>query len=145
MVTLISACNEQTFNTHIKMPLFLMRVAAGFPSPAQDFIEKRLDLNDLCIQHPAATYFVRVEGESMIDAAIFPGDILIVDRSLEPKHGDIVIAELSGELTVKELQLKPKRRLIPHNRLFKPIECNEHDMTVFGVVTNVVRSLKGNH
>jgi DNA polymerase V len=75
----------------LNIPLFLERVSAGFPSPAEDYIEKTLDLNELCIQHPAATFFVRVQGESMIDAGIFPDDVLVVDRSLHAQHGDIII------------------------------------------------------
>ena len=84
------------------------RVPAGFPSPAQDYIEQTLDLNELCISHPAATFFVRVEGESMTGAGIFPNDILVVDRSLTARHGDIVIASLEREMTVKQLHLKPE-------------------------------------
>ncbi len=125
----------------LAIPFFLMRVSAGFPSPAQDYIEKTLDLNELCIKHPAATYFVRVEGESMIEAGIFNGDVLVVDRSLTADHGDIVIAELAGEMTVKQLELKPKTRLIARNKDYPPIE-NLEELCIFGVVTNVVRSLK---
>jgi len=85
----------------------LERVSAGFPSPAEDYIEKTLDLNELCIQHPAATFFVRVDGESMIGAGIFPGDVLVVDRSLRAQHSDIIIASLESGMTVKELHLTP--------------------------------------
>lgn len=124
-------------------PLFLERVSAGFPSPAQDFIEKTLDINELCIKHPAATFFVRVAGDSMIDAGIFPGDILVVDRSLRACHGDIVIAVLDGEFTVKELALRPKPALIPRNSAFTPITLNdESELEIFGVVTNSVRDMR---
>ena len=92
------------------------RVSAGFPSPAQDYVEQTLDLNELCIKRPAATFFVRVEGDSMIDAGIHPDDILVVDRSVQAEHGDIVIAGIHGELTVKELQLRPCVKLIPRNQ-----------------------------
>lgn len=125
------------------IPLFLERVSAGFPSPAQDFIEKTLDINELCIKHPAATFFVRVAGDSMIDAGIFPGDILVVDRSLRASHGDIVIAVLDGEFTVKELALRPKPALIPRNSAFSPITLNdESELEIFGVVTNSVRDMR---
>ncbi|WP_431310030.1 LexA family protein [Marinospirillum insulare] len=87
------------------IPLFTDRVSAGFPSPAQDYVEQRLDLNQLCIKHPASTFFVRVEGHSMIEAGIFEGDILVFDRSIKPEHGAIVIANVFGETTVKELYL----------------------------------------
>lgn len=126
----------------LKIPLFLERVSAGFPSPAEDYVEKTLDLNELCIQHPAATFFVRVQGESMTEAGIFPGDVLVVDRSLQARHGDIIIASLETEMTVKQLHLSPPpARLLPRNLGYKPIIIGD-DMVleVFGVVTNVVRS-----
>lgn len=128
---------------HLAIPLFLQRVSAGFPSPAQDYIEQTLDLNQLCIKHPAATFFVRVEGDSMQDAGIYPNDILVVDRSIRAEHGDIVIAGMHGELTVKELELKPVVRLIPRNTAYQPIDIPEGcDLDIFGVVTNVIRSMR---
>lgn len=130
--------------SRLGIPLFLERVSAGFPSPAEDYVEKTLDLNELCIQHPAATFFVRVQGESMIEAGIYPGDVLVVDRSLRAIHGDTIIASLESEMTVKQLHLMPPPvRLLPRNSAYQPITI-EGDMTmeVFGVVTNVVRSLK---
>jgi DNA polymerase V len=129
---------------HLNIPLFLERVSAGFPSPAEDYVEKTLDLNELCIQHPAATFFVRVQGESMTGAGIFPHDVLVVDRSLNAKHGDIIIACLESEMTVKELHLKPPPAyLLPRNPAYQPILIEEGMvLEVFGVVTNVVRSLK---
>src|SRR5262245_26449841 len=84
-------------------PLFLSLVVAGFPSPADDDLDRDLDLHELLIQHPAATFYVRLAGDSMRGAGLYDGDILVVDRSLEPKHNDIVIAVLDGELTVKRL------------------------------------------
>lgn len=127
----------------LEIPIYLDRVSAGFPSPAQDYVEKTLDLNELCIKHPSATYFVRVEGESMVEAGILAGDVLVVDRSVKPKHGNVVIAEVSGEMTVKQLELHPYKRLIPRNKNYPPIENLEHkEVTIFGVVTGVVRSLE---
>jgi DNA polymerase V len=82
----------------VALPLFSGKVSAGFPSPADDYIEKTLDLNELLIQKPAATFFVRAEGESMLGAGIHPNDILVVDRSIEPVPGKIVICALNGEL-----------------------------------------------
>lgn len=127
------------------IPMFLERVSAGFPSPAEDYVEKTIDLNELCIQHPAATFFVRVQGESMIDAGIYPGDVLVVDRSLRARHGDIVIASIESEMTVKQLHLAPLPvRLLPRNPAYQPITIEgDMMMEVFGVVTNVIRSLKG--
>lgn len=127
----------------LAIPFFLDRVPAGFPSPAQDYVEQTLDLNELCIKHPAATFFVRAEGDSMIEAGIYPNDILVVDRSLQAVHGDIVIASVHGELTVKQLELKPKTRLLPRNNAYHPIEISESsELEVFGVVTNVVRNIQ---
>ena len=139
------ADNQQQKNkkSDAKMPMFTESVAAGFPSPATDYCESRLDLNDLCIKHPAATYFVRAQGDSMIEAGIFPGDVLVVDRSLTAKHGDIVIAVLNSELTVKKLETKPKLRLVPMNSQYSPVEIPEEtDIEIFGVATTVVHSLK---
>ena len=87
----------------LALPLFGGKVAAGFPSPADDYVDKTLDLNELLVQKPAATFFVRAQGDSMLGAGIHPNDILVVDRSIEPAPGKIVICALNGELTVKRL------------------------------------------
>lgn len=81
----------------VSIPLFSDLVPCGFPSPAQDYIEKGIDLNELCISHPAATYFVMATGTSMVDAGIYEGTLLVVDRGLKAKHGDIIIASVGGE------------------------------------------------
>jgi DNA polymerase V len=124
----------------MKLPLFAVPVKAGFPSPAEDYLEQNLDLNEYLIQHPAATFFVRVDGESMRGAGIQKGDILIVDRSLEPSHGKIVIAVINGEFTVKRLRLhQDKVFLEPENPHFSPIEINPNwDFQIWGVVTYVI-------
>ncbi|MCU8007574.1 translesion error-prone DNA polymerase V autoproteolytic subunit [Shewanella sp. SM34] len=130
-------------HTQYRLSLFSSLIAAGFPSPAQDYVEQTLDLNELCIKHPAATFFVKVQGDSMIEAGIFSGDILVVDRSLQPAHGDTVVAAVNGEFTVKQLQLRPVVQLLPRNTLFSPIAINdESELNIFGVVTNVVKKLK---
>lgn len=125
------------------LPLYAARVAAGFPSPADDYIEGKLDLNEHLVKRPAATFFVRVEGDSMIGAGIHSGDILVVDRSLKPCHGKIVIAVLDGELTVKRLeQRKGVLRLLPENNSFPVVEITDAmDFMIWGVVTNVIHSL----
>lgn len=126
-----------------RQPLFMVSVSAGFPSPAEDYIEGKLDLNKYLIKHPAATFFVRVAGDSMIDAGIHPGDILIVDRAIEPVDNNVVIAVVGGELMVKRI-LKSKNRLflIPDNRCYEPVEVTEEmDVKIWGVVTNVIHSL----
>jgi DNA polymerase V len=130
----------------LQLPLFVSKVSAGFPSPAQDYIEQTLDLNELCIKRPAATFFVRVDGDSMIDAGIFHNDILVVDRSVKAVHGDIVVAQVDGEFTVKELCLKPSLMLVPRNSCYQPI-CltNNSELQIFGVVTNVIRQMTRSH
>lgn len=125
------------------IPLFSDPVKAGFPSPAQDYIERTLDLNELCIRHPNATFFVRVEGDSMVEAGIYTNDVLVVDRSIEAEHGDIVVAAVAGEITVKEFCLRPTLALLPRNPAYKPIQPrNGEELSIFGVVTNVIRQMK---
>src|SRR4051812_19566729 len=96
----------------LRIPLFAGPIAAGFPSPADDYIEMQLDLNDLCIQHPHATFFARATGMSMINAGILPGDVLVIDRSVEPQDGSIVVALLEGGFTVKRYRKRPGHRII---------------------------------
>ena len=127
----------------VKIPFFSEAVSAGFPSPAQDYVERSLDLNELCISHPAATFFVRAEGLSMVDAGIRPGDILIVNRALTAATGDVVVASLYGEFTVKELDLTGPAMLRPHNQEMKPILIPETaDAEIIGVVTHVIHSFR---
>lgn len=127
----------------LALPLFLEGVSAGFPSPAEDYVEKSLDLNELCVKHPAATYFVRVTGDSMQEAGIFSGDILVVDRSLQAKHGDVVIASVDAELTVKRLQLQPAVALLPCNKAYKPVELTDDaQLEIMGVVVHAIRNLR---
>jgi len=125
----------------MSLPLYIERVPCGFPSPAQDYVEQRIDLNALMVQHPSATYFVRVSGESMIEAGINDGDMLVVDSSLTASHGDIVVAAVDGEFTVKRLQLHPCLQLMPMNTKFKPNAIQTEDaLEVFGVVTFVIKA-----
>lgn len=127
----------------LTIPFFSSKIQAGFPSPAQDYIERTLDLNELCIRHPNATFFVRVEGDSMIEAGIVEDDVLVVDRALKAKHGDIVVAAVRGEFTVKQLSTKPTLQLIAQNKNYQPISFNENDeLNIFGVVTNIIRQIK---
>ena len=125
-----------------QIPFYSDPVRAGFPSPAQDYIERTLDLNELCIRHPTATFFVRVEGDSMIDAGIYDGDVLVVDRAIDAEHGDIVVAALGHEFTVKQLATQPQLQLLPRNPAYQPITLTEGDeLNIFGVVTNVIRQM----
>ena len=124
----------------LPLPLFSDPVAAGFPFPAGDHIDQKLDLNDYLIQHPAATFFVRVDGNSMEGAGIFHNDILIVDRSLSPQSRQIVVAVLNGEFTVKRIKQEGKRLfLMPENPHFPPLEVTEElDFQIWGVVTHTI-------
>jgi len=128
----------------IKLKLFAQGVSAGFPSPADDYIDKNLDLNEYMIKHPAATYLIKVVGNSMIDAGISTGDILIVDRSIEPADSKIVVAVINGEFTLKRFRkIDNKIFLYPENSSFKPIEIKEEmECQIWGVVTFVIHSFE---
>ena len=125
-------------------PLFASLVAAGFPSPAEDYIENELDLHELLIEHPAATYYVRTQGDSMQGVGIFCGDLLVVDRARTPAHGQVVVAVLDGQILVKTLQLPRDGppQLIAANSNFQPILIDAgQDFEVWGVVTAVIHRL----
>lgn len=110
-------------------------------SPAQDYVEQRIDLNELLVNHPSATYFVKAAGDSMKDAGIGEGDLLVVDSSRTAVHGDIVIAAVDGEFTVKKLQLHPRVQLNPMNIAYTPIVVGSEDtLDVFGVVTYIIKA-----
>ncbi|HBC86236.1 MAG TPA: peptidase S24 [Lentisphaeria bacterium] len=122
--------------------LFAGPVPAGFPSPASDYIEGKLDLNEHLVKHPAATFFVRASGDSMTGAGIFHGDILIVDRALKASDSNVVIASINGEFTVKRLRISDGGiSLVPENKHHKPIEIkDESDLRIWGVVTYVIHN-----
>lgn len=122
-----------------ELPLYSNKVSAGFPSPADDHLEMKLDLNTYLIKHPSSTFFVRVSGDSMINAGIQSGDMLIVDKGIEPCDGKIVIAALDGELTVKRLYKRNGvLQLLAENEKYKPIHIKGQDMVIWGVVTHVI-------
>lgn len=133
-----------SFKNENKIPLFESKVIAGFPSPADDFLENSLDLNSHVIKHPAATFFVKVEGRSMEDANIFEGDILVVDRSLNFRNKDIVIAIINGDFTVKRIKIKESKIFLEAaSSYFSPIELNpEWDCEVWGVVTYIIHKAR---
>lgn len=128
----------------IELKLFSQGVSAGFPSPADDYIDKNLDLNDYMIKHPAATYLLKVSGNSMIDAGISSGDILVVDRSIEPSDSKIVVAIINGDFTLKRFRkIDNKIFLYPENAQFKPIEIKEEmECQIWGVVMFVIHSFE---
>ena len=121
----------------------MMPVSAGFPSPADSYIEGKLDLNELLIKKPAATFFVRVSGDSMVGAGIFSDDLLIVDRSIDPIDKKVVIAVVDGEMTVKRIRIRgDKISLTPENDNYSPIELEEaSEVEIWGVVTHVIHPL----
>jgi DNA polymerase V len=123
-------------------PLFMTAVSAGFPSPAESYIEGHLDLNRNLIKHPVATFYVRVSGDSMAGAGINPGSILVVDRAVEAEDGDIVIARINDELCVKRLRVRRGRIwLMPENDKYQPIEVIESmDFEVWGRVMHAIRT-----
>ena len=139
----IDAVYAPDLSTRYALPIFLGRLPAGFPSPADDYLEGKLDLNRHLIKHPAATFFVRVTGDSMIGAGIHSGDLLVVDRSLEPADKNVVVAVLDGELTVKRLSKQNGiLRLLPENLNYQPIEITpQQTIEIWGVVTSVIHSL----
>ncbi|HEY0961616.1 MAG TPA: translesion error-prone DNA polymerase V autoproteolytic subunit [Pseudomonadales bacterium] len=127
--------------TVIHIPLYSSTVPAGFPSPADDYVEDALDLNGYLVKRPSATFMVRAHGTSMIEAGIQDKALLIVDRSIKPRHGDIVIAALDGRFTCKRLDLR-RRALCSTNPGAEPIVISEGDeLQIFGVVVHVVNTL----
>ena len=128
--------------TRCARPLFMTTVSAGFPSPAEGYIEGRLDLNRYLIKHPTATFYVRVSGDSMTGAGINPGTILVVDRAVDAEDGDIVIARINDELCVKRLRVHRGRIwLMPENENYQPIEVTDGmDFEVWGRVMHSIRS-----
>ncbi|PIP80684.1 MAG: DNA polymerase V [Gammaproteobacteria bacterium CG22_combo_CG10-13_8_21_14_all_40_8] len=121
------------------LPYFDASVSAGFPSPADDYIDRFLDLNELLIEHPSSTYLARAQGSSMIEVGIHDGDILIVDRAIEARNGDAVIVALDGELTCKLLDLD-NRCLKPANSQYAIIPISElADFIIEGVIISSIR------
>jgi DNA polymerase V len=127
-------------SSRVLIPLYSDSVHAGFPSPAEDFVENVLDLNELIIDHPLATFFVRAKGDSMYQAGIRDNDILVVDRSISAKHKDIIIAVVQGDFTCKYLVKTDKGTLLyPANPKYKPIPVDEaSECVIWGVVTFVL-------
>lgn len=135
----IVAVPRNEIELNLTLPQYESRVPAGFPSPADDYMDKGLDLNEHLILHPAATFYCRVIGESMRELGIFDGDLLIVDRAIEAQHGDVVLAAVDGELACKVLDLR-RRRLLSANDEYPPIVIAEgSECQVEGVVTSSIR------
>ena len=143
METKVEIVYRPDLSTEYQQPLFEAGVSAGFPSPAADYEESKLDLNKHLIKNPPATFFVRVTGDSMVGAGIHHADLLIVDRSLEPKDKSVVIAVVNGELTVKRIRIKGKKiTLEAENENYCARQITEEtEFEVWGIVTNVIHAL----
>lgn len=128
--------------TCLKVPVADGGIRAGYPSPAQDFIDLSIDLNKELISNPTATFFGRVKGESMRDAGISDGDLVIVDKSLPPRDGKIAVCYLDGEFTMKQIKIaKDCCWLLPANDDFEPIKVSsDNDFLIWGIVTHTIKS-----
>lgn len=126
----------------IELPLYEIGVKAGFPSPAEDFPESRVDLNKALIRNPESTFLCRVDGDSMKDIGIFDGDLLVVDKSIEPRNGKVAICYIDGEFTLKNIKIeKGHCWLVPANKSYNPIQITEeNEFMVWGIVTHVIKS-----
>ena len=130
-------------DTDLELPYIPGGVSAGFPSPALDFIDLTIDLNKHLIKHPAATFYGRVKGESMKDAGINNGDLLVIDKSIEPIDGKIAVCYIDGEFTLKRIKFENDELwLMPANELYKPIKIEEiNDLRIWGVVKHVIKEV----
>ncbi len=139
----ISYIGQAVIGSYCPLPLLVSNVPAGFPSPAEDYIEGQIDLNEKLIRHPHATFLMKVSGDSMTGAGIMSGSTLVVDRSVEPRHGNVVIAVIDGQLTVKRLfKQRGVIKLKPENPNYPPIDISdEQDLQIWGVVSDVINHL----
>lgn len=127
--------------TVLELPLITSGISAGFPSPADDFLDAAIDLNKALIKHPATTFCGRVKGNSMKDLGIHNGDLMIIDKSLQPKNGAVAVCYIDGEFTVKTIKLEAECCwLVPANDKYKPIKVTkDNDFIIWGIVTNVIK------
>lgn len=131
-------------SSHVELPFIDGGIAAGFPSPAQDYIDLKIDLNTELITNPSSTFYARVKGTSMQDAGIMDGDILVIDKSLEPKDGDTAVCFIDGEFTLKYIKFEIDAIfLIPANPKFEPIKVTEdNNFCIWGIVTYSIKNHK---
>lgn len=127
----------------LDLPLVDSGISAGFPSPADDFLDTRIDLNEELVKNKAATFYGRVKGNSMIDAGIEDGDLLVIDKSLEPTNGKIAVCFVDGEFTVKRIRIeKDCIWLIAENKTYEPIKVtSDNEFLIWGIVTNIIKSV----
>jgi len=130
-------------STHLPLPFVDSGIAAGFPSPAKDYIDLALDLNKELVNNPSSTFYGRVKGSSMKDAGIHNGDILVIDKSLEPVNGKVAVCFIDGEFTLKRMKFDGKKLfLVPANEDYDPIEVTkENDFIVWGIVTYIIKKM----
>jgi len=127
-----------SFDNKGQLPLYQSKVQAGFPSPAEDDMDSTLDLNEHLIRNPASTFYVRVTGDSMVDAGIKENDLLVVDKSMQPSHNKIVIANVEGEFTVKRLKIiNNEWFLVAENKNYPSMKIN-NNISIWGIVTAVI-------
>lgn len=129
--------------TNLELPLVSEGISAGFPSPALDFVDVTIDLNRYLIKHPSTTFYGRVKGYSLKNAGIDDGDLLVIDRSLEPTDGKIAVCFIDGEFTAKRIKIRKKEIwLMPENEDYKPIKVpNDSDFMIWGIVTYVIKKI----
>lgn len=127
----------------LELPVISEGISAGFPSPALDFIDLTIDMNKHLVKHPATTFYGRVKGLSMKDAGIFDGDLLVIDKSLQPTDNKIAVCYIDGEFTIKRIQIqKDCVWLIPENEAYQPIKVTaDNDFIIWGMVTHVIKAL----
>jgi DNA polymerase V len=132
-----------SLEANLQLPFVDTGISAGFPSPALDFVEVSIDLNKHLIKHPAATFYGRVKGDSLINAGISDGDLLIIDRSLEPTNGKIAVCYIDGEFTAKRIKkTQHELWLMPENDNYSPIRIKEeNNLIIWGIVTHVIKSV----
>jgi DNA polymerase V len=130
-------------DTRLMLPYAEQGISAGFPSPAEDFLDISIDLNKEFIKNPSATFYGRVKGNSMKDAGLENGDLLIIDKSLEPKNGKIAVCFIDGEFTVKRIKIEKKIVwLIAENKDYQPIKVtSENQLLIWGIVTTVIKKV----
>lgn len=130
------------FKSTVALPIVDQGISAGFPSPADDFLDVSIDLNQELIKHPSTTFYGRVRGDSMIDAGLSDGDLLIIDKSLEPSSGKIAVCFIDGEFTVKRIAVeKDSIWLVAENKKYSPILVTEdNDFIIWGIVTTVIKT-----
>lgn len=129
--------------THIELPLAQESVQAGFPAPNGGYIDENLDVNEFLVRSPSSTYIYRVSGESMKEAGIMNGDYVLVDSSLEVHDGDVVVASVDSEFTIKEIRLGRKKMLLPRNSEYSPVEISDSTrVVIIGPVISVIRKYR---